>query len=762
MGHLRDGIEMSGYKPLKIAGQTSGLIQQREDFLLPDDAYPVLENAIVWRERIKRKQGTRLLGRLRRKIVGTATTTPASDTWDFNIFTVMGIAGEPNATIEIGSYTQGVDGGGPDEASFVDNGDGTLTGNTHGVSAGSTINYSTGDVHLVFDHVLALGTPSTFDVNYFPGLPVMGLRSRERPTVNVEQLVAFDTKYSYVYLGTGFQEFIPGTTWTGLDSDFFWSTNFWNIGINKELFWVTNFNTADPIRYTNGVTWTDFSPKINSAGDTLTQALIMLPFRSRMLALHTFEQEAAGNIEHFQRVRWCAIGNPIQDLTAVPPFEPWRDDVRGKGGFLDIPTSEQIVAAGFVRDNLVIYCEHSTWQLRYTGQSIAPFQIEKVNTELGAESTFSAVQFDTSLVGVGDKGIIECDSFKSERIDTKIIDLVFLFNNLNEGPKRVHGVRDFEQRLAYWTFPTSFKPQKYTRIFPNRRLVFNYENQSWAIHKDSFTCFGTYQKQTTRTWATTPYPWETQNYTWVDRPALFPDIVAGNQVGFVQYIDVQTTNDVSLIITAITSYTITSTILTIPNHNLDVGDIIKVSRIPTGSPFATSLNGGIFYVEPTDEDNVKLWVYNSTEKDFSLPQLDTETGYVGGGMISVRDNFRVLSKKFNSMDEGQKLQIGYIDILTNTSQKGAISLNVYNDYNESPTNSTADSFFNVTVPTTISALALQNTTKAWQRVYCPTRANTIQIEWTLSNAQMIGEEQESDVQIDAQILWARSAGRLTI
>ena len=43
---------MGGYSPLKIVGMSTGLVQDREEFLLPDDAYPTLQNAYVWRERI--------------------------------------------------------------------------------------------------------------------------------------------------------------------------------------------------------------------------------------------------------------------------------------------------------------------------------------------------------------------------------------------------------------------------------------------------------------------------------------------------------------------------------------------------------------------------------------------------------------------------------------------------------------------------------------------------------------------------------------
>src|SRR5690606_32844145 len=313
-----------------------------------------------------------------------------------------------------------------------------------------------------------------------------------------------------------------------------------------------------------------------------------------------------------------------------------------------------------VRDNLVIYCERSTWQLRYTGRSIAPFQIEKVNTELGAESTFSAVQFDTSLVGIGDKGIVQCDSFKSERIDVKIPDLVYTFTNENDGVERVHGIRDFQMRLAYWCYPDNETSTRY----PNRRLVYNYENDSWAIFKDSFTTFGTFYEQKDRQWQDFPGPaeehtWQTQNYPWLDIPTQFPALVGGNQQGYVSYLGNQnftpaSVNGRSLSITNITGNVTTPTVVRSPNHNLTINDIIQIQNIPTGTPFASSLNNQIFMVEPTtaDPDNeFRLWAYNEESQEFSTPQLDANNTYIGGGEIVIRDNFRIVTKKFNFLEQ---------------------------------------------------------------------------------------------------------------
>jgi hypothetical protein len=796
---------MAGYSPLKIVGMTAGLVQERENFLLPNDAYPVLQNAYVWRERILRKQGYQLLGRLQRDLTGQSLgNTSAGLTLNYaDVLTTMGIT-ESTATIIPGSVF--IAAGGADAFSFTDQGDGTFTATGKGVASGSFINYATGQVRLVFNPALVGGDPVFINVSYYPGLPVMGINIRELQNSSIAQTVFFDQKYAYIFnASTGvFQEFIPGTTWNAHNgtvsaTDFFWSTNYWVSDLtnfttaNQKLFWVTN-NTgqfgasADPIRITDGTTWLDFSPPNYGRIDAtnfLVQCLAFLPFRGRMLAFNTWEGPNYASAQNYSnRIRWSTIGNPFIAYSAGPPATgSWRDDIRGQGGYLDIPTTEDIISVGFVRDNLVIYCERSTWQLRYTGRSIAPFQIEKVNSELGAEGPFSAIQFDTSLVGIGDKGIVECDSYKSERIDIKIPDFVFQFNALNDGVFRVHGVRDFINRLAFWTIPLAraydARISSSSRIFPNQRLVYNYENDSWALFNDSLTTVGTYQTQTSRTWLNTKLPWIKCKFPWVSQPQGDPEIVGGNQQGFIEYLDKLTTNDVSLFISNITANTTTPTVVTSPNHNLQTGFVIGISGIISGTPF-DNLNGGIFGVVVVDANSFQLMKYDATTDQFSTPQLDVPSGsYVGGGLINIRENFSIVSKKFNFLDEGQSIQLGYLDILmeaSETDNPGAISLRVYIDYDDVNASNTlpqnqidngneptaADTFFNSVIPTTPSNFAVApQGTKFWQRVFCATRANFLTLQYTFSNAQMAGTEQEQEVQIDAQVLWIRKAGRMT-
>ena len=130
---------MTAYTPLFVAGNSTGLVQDREQMILPSDAYPTLENAFVWRERIKRKQAFQLLGRLRRVLTAQAIgNADGAGNFTGNLFVILSL--EATAQIQPGSVV--ITDAGPVHT-FTDNGLGVLVG----VPSGSgTINYITGVV----------------------------------------------------------------------------------------------------------------------------------------------------------------------------------------------------------------------------------------------------------------------------------------------------------------------------------------------------------------------------------------------------------------------------------------------------------------------------------------------------------------------------------------------------------------------------------------------------------------------------------------
>ena len=100
-------------QPYSILGFESGLKKDKKSFLLIDDAFTSLENAYVWRQRVKKREGLKLVGRLRRYFVNRTTdsqgvaltyTSTGATQQTINIFTLFGIdALETQPNLEIDS-----------------------------------------------------------------------------------------------------------------------------------------------------------------------------------------------------------------------------------------------------------------------------------------------------------------------------------------------------------------------------------------------------------------------------------------------------------------------------------------------------------------------------------------------------------------------------------------------------------------------------------------------------------------------------------
>lgn len=746
----------SPYTPLYITNSASGLVRNRDNFIIPEDAFVDIENFYIFRGRILQKQFYSLLGRLRRDVTSLSqdVTDGTANYVDADLLDSVR-ATEPNAEMIPGTIVITIDAGNPDETIYEDSvTPGILTYISGTYTGSGTINYATGAVTITFTVVPPNGLTVDADLSYYPGLPVMGLPTYELPAINSEDLIGFDTKYAYRYSNTlnRWEEWIPGTTWASTlpnaDNNFFWNYNYWQDASNRSLLWTTNFNgtTGDPTRYSNSITWTNFTPLI-TATETVWQCLAIVPFKDRLLFFNTYEGTTGlglgGSTNFPQRCRFSQNGDPLA-------VDAWRQDIPGKGGFIDAPTNEIITGVAFIRDILVVYFERSTWQLRYTGNEILPFVFEKINSELGVEGTFSIVQFDRGVFGVGNYAITTCNGNAVERIDLQIPDEVFEFHNDENGPKRVYGIRDFTNELVYWTFPNDDENGK----FPNRVLVYNYRNPAYSIFRDCFTCFGRYQRTNDIRWQDIQAMWQQlsgDEDTWTGGwlQSGYPIICSGNQQGFTFLLNqaANSGNGASLHITALT--TGNQTTITSPDHTLIAGDFIQIDGI-IGT--ASILNGGRYKIQSVTSNTI---VINTIGTSLGLT-------YLGGGTLTRLDKIFLGSKRFNFLEQGMRKKIGYIDFLSQVTSSGEFTLQMYIDQNDSlAVNDGTDTFFNTIVPTFQEAEQTQGQELAWHRSFCFTEGQFLQFVITASDVQILDSDINSvPVNIHALILWQQVGGRL--
>lgn len=686
------------FQPIKVANYR-GLIKNKKPFLLLDNAFQEIVNAYIFREVVKKREGIKLIGRLRRVFSEASIGNSSASEWFINTLYsnyTPAVTPEANAEIEPGSVIITIQAGGGDIV-FTDQGDGTLTSVTAGNSG--RINYLTGEVWLT--HTAGAGIPTVAEFAYFPSLPVMGIKTQELAAINVEQPVFFDTKYAYTHSGNDFEEMAStlSVTWSGTDADFFTQCNYRGTLPTDRLFFVNNFFQTDPIRYHNGVTWATLQPDLDGT-NFLFQCRVMVSYYGRLLVFNTYEGTTAGtSLNYFNRCRFSQVGNPL-DASA------WLQNEFGRGGFIDAPTNEAIVYAKFYKNVLIVFFERSTWILNYQGEYGTPFFWERVSTDFGSESPLSTILFDEGVLTVGNRAIINATSNSVQRIDLEVPDEVFNFHNQNGGKERVAGIREFQKELVYWCYSDGGVGTK----FPNRVLVYNYRNNTWAKFRDNVTAFGNFTSQLGESWDE-EIPWDS-NVSWDSfYQGEFPFIVSGNQHGFIHYyqypIDLETDVDSttgmdeneSLTISDITRSATATLQITVYNHNFESNEIIYINGLnfvdtSTNTALTSSLNDKFYQVIVVDDDTLDLYYWNFLQQSYQNTSGDeigftpaTGTGeYYGGGKVTLIPKLQLRTKDFNPFqDEGFQVMMNRIDFQIDATANGAVTVNVIVDSDSSVT-----------------------------------------------------------------------------
>ena len=735
-----------------IAPINTGLQTDLRPWLVPDDAFTKLQNAYVFRGRVRKRFGSTYTGTTQldsRLSVGIGSTNGAG-AFNGNVYGNIYAVGQ---AFSIGDQFYTVYQTGT-PAAMLNTGAGTATYNT-----------TTGAVAIT-------GAAINTNVYWYPAQPVMGIFIYEKGT-NANPLsytgqpsLVFDTQFIYQYTGgrwvaltvAGIPNNTPLITLHSTDYQFVWACTFpVTTPAGLPSFFFSNYNatigapsaTDDAMRYLQFVggvyTQNLFFPVVDAInGISLRSALVLLPFKQRLICLNVVEQMGGVNTRFASRVRYSKITDP----TSAGAFS-------GPGsGYIDAPTQEPIVTAEFVKDRLIVYFSNSTWELVYTGNQILPFVWQKINTELGSQSTFSTVPFDTTALTVGTVGIHACTGANVQRIDDKIPDEVFQILIRNQGVFRVYGIRDYYTEQVYWSFPnTSSDIENY---FPNQVLVFNYKTGSWALNDDCITAFGYFEQQLSITWQNSaPSTWEEVDFAWDSGPTQsnFRDVLAGNQEGFMFIVeDDESRNAGVMQINNITATALDDFYyLDITNHTLETNQYIAIENL-NGATVPANTNFRVGLVVNANRIGVEIIGYAGV--------------YTGGGTVARVSQINIQSKQWNPyVNKGRNVYLAKIDFCVLKTAVGAILADYF------PSSSDLSSVGQARVTGAIMGNSVLETSpypavpyereqeRLWHPIYFQTDGEFFQLNLILSPELMgIQDIAFSDFQLEGLVLHTQPTG----
>lgn len=544
----------------------------------------------------------------------------------------------------------------------------------------------------------------------------------------------------------------------------------------------TNGNATTP-SFVEGSGWVNFCPPLSqdnfSIADLpedqyyLVGAKMILPFKDRLIFIGPVVQTSAAGSQRYLKdtVIYSQNGTPYytasyfnQPSAAVDTpasanivFHPillpddqtssspaFFEDQTGFGGFTSAGIAQPIQTASQNGDVLILGFTTIQTRFVYTGNDIIPFLFYLINSELGSSSTFSIINMDKGVMTIGERGIVITSQVAADRFDEEIPDEVFEIKRLDNGTQRVCSQRDYINEWIYFTYPVDSIKHK----FPTQTLQYNYKDVSWAVFRECYTTYGSFKKRTGLTWATigTVYSsWKKWNVPWNagSSSLLEPEVIAGNQQGFILVRDDGTNEGTSLYIQSFSGNQITS-----PDHCLSEGDYIIIS--------------GCIGTIGAEVNNRTFSVYNVTQNTFRIKPSISSGTYSGEGVITRIYVPFIQTKQFPlGWNLGRKTRIGVQQYLLTKTANAQIQLlmflsqNAASAYNQGPIVPNVNSVNNSLIYSTVLYTCPESTniglTPANINLQTPTASNQSQI-WHRINTSLIGDTvQLGFTMSDAQI-----------
>ena len=306
---------------------------------------------------------------------------------------------------------------------------------------------------------------------------------------------------------------------TGDNTDFFWVAN-WTLGGAARTY-ITN--NKDPLMIYDGTHLAQLSIDIGTdaarAGlNEVTTALLIFIMKERIVIFNITDNSTGSQVLAPQRARWSSIKDPFSWPTA---------------NFKDAPTEDYIVTGGFLGDDLYIWFENSVWRFVWTGDSVNPFEWERVSDEDGAVAEMSLTVRNHIQRAIGPTKILANNGNIVGPIDAKVPDVVLEWNPDSAAFSVSQDVE--EERQIYFTYARAATTANADgNKYPDRALIHNYEDNNWAVYSHPIHSMGHSFLESDVTWDLDD-AWEDIEFAWNAGNTVsgFPFTIIGNHAGLV-------------------------------------------------------------------------------------------------------------------------------------------------------------------------------------------------------------------------------------
>lgn len=455
---------------------------------------------------------------------------------------------------------------------------------------------------------------------------------------------------------------IVKVVFSGTDKDFFHWVNYPDPDDSNILVLTNN---VDPVHYynasivqpfetyTNAVTARNYEEPDGadaydpSAGPPATftnlKALRVHYQRDRLVLLNVSWQVSGSDTRYPKRILISGFGANAMRFKSSNPG----------AGQIDLSDQRWIQSSEDANDDVLIETELNPWLLKYTGNDVVPFTLERIGVTSGftggSNAPMSTITHRNITYTVNRSGIVGTDGQNVQRADEQIPN--YIINEVKpDDIEYVYSGIQKDDKFIMMLYPSQNSDSGSDEI-----LVLNYEHFSFSRFKTAFSSIGNYRESFDITWNDLSIYSSWQEFandynTWNDIAYTKSSIVTilGGHNGQIWRGFQENSLDNPVNIRALTKSGDDITVTTDYN-NFKAGDVIYI----TGTAGSTEINNQSITIQSITDN----YTFVATGFKGSI------STYTSGGTAARQIPFRLTTKKFNPfVEKGRQVRVGWCEI----------------------------------------------------------------------------------------------------